>query len=660
MNRLQRSGRVPRLLPVVAIAALLSLAGTASAQSDEALDLGRMSTENFPQVEVDVSVPATLTGGSLDPADVTLLEDGQSIPITIVPVGTDGLEVVLLLDTSGSMNENGAIESAKLAAVSFIDELAPEVPVGVVAFSDAPSLVTPLTTDRGALVGAINQLRASGRTSLYDGIVFGASLFSGATDDRQFVMVSDGGDTASTATIDDALAITTQVRTNAIEIVTSESNSDALQQLASSGSGRLTSITDPSALSALYQEIARSLVNRYRITFDSAASGSTNYTLTVDTALGPVTASTAIDLPTAPVEETSTTTPTTAPPDTTERVVTAPTSTTVPGASGTTAEEDPGSSSSDGSLVPLAIGAAAVGTSLTVLLMIALTGDRRHVGRRLLGVDRTRKQRETGTSVGERVTAFADDAIDRSGGRTGLANALDVANVAMRPAEFVVVALAAAVTVGVVSWWLTSPFLGLVASVLTLMVARSVLTIRAKRRRAAFEEQLPDVLQLITNALRSGFALPQALDAVANQAAEPARSEFQRVNFESRVGLDVGDSLRAMADRMQSASFGWVVSALEINREVGGELAKVLSGLAATIRERQALDRQISTLTAEGRVSAYVLTALPMIVGLGMALLNPGYFEPMRDSPGPQILIFCVVLLIVGWIWMRSMIKAEM
>ena len=180
-----------------------------------------------------------------------------------------------------------------------------------------------------------------------------------------------------------------------------------------------------------------------------------------------------------------------------------------------------------------------------------------------------------------------------------------------------------------------------------------------QRRRQAFEEQLPDVLQLMTNALRSGYALPQALDAVATQASEPASSEFQRVNFESRVGVDLGESLRAMADRMQSISFGWVVAALDINREVGGELAKVLTTLATTIRDRQQLDRQIKTLTAEGRISAYVLTALPIIVGLAMALLNPDYFEPLRTSPGPQILFGACALLGVGWIWMRSMIKAE-
>ena len=249
--------------------------------------------------------------------------------------------------------------------------------------------------------------------------------------------------------------------------------------------------------------------------------------------------------------------------------------------------------------------------------------------------------------------------IDRSGVRTGLARALDVADVSLRPGEFVVVTLAAGVGVAALFIVLGGPMLAAVGFAATPLVARSVLTIKAQRRRQAFEAQLPDVLQLMTNALRSGYALPQALDAVATQASEPARSEFERVNFEARVGVDLGDSLRAMSDRMQSVSFGWVVAALEINREVGGELAKVLTTLATTIRERQQLDRQIKTLTAEGRISAYVLTALPIIVGFAMALLNPGYFEPLRTFPGPQILIGAVALLGAGWIWMRSMIKAE-
>ena len=407
----------------------------------------------------------------------------------------------------------------------------------------------------------------------------------------------------------------------------------------------------------LYQEVARSLVNRYRVEFTSQASGETDYVVQIATPFGPVNGSAVVDLPVAVTP--STTTPVTSIAPAPAAAIDAPPSTALTASTPTAsvATTDGGDS---GSILPLVFGAAAVGLALTALLVLVLAGDTRRAGRRQLGVQTTKaKSGATTTPIGERITALADDVIDRSGARSGLAQMLDVANVSLRPSEFVVVTIAGAIGVAALLLLLVGPLLGLIGFVATPLVARSVLSTRAQRRRQAFEEQLPDVLQLMTNALRSGYALPQALDAVATQAAEPASSEFQRVNFEARVGVDLGESLRAMADRMQSTSFGWVVAALDINREVGGELAKVLTTLATTIRDRQQLDRQIKTLTAEGRISAYVLTALPIIVGLAMLLLNPDYFEPLRSSPGPQILFGACALLGVGWIWMRSMIKAE-
>ena len=642
------------LLGAVA-AATAPLGGIVSAQDGGGLEISRIDLDAAPEIGFDVAVPANLTVGGVVPQDVTVYENGQPLPVDVAPVSTDGLEVVLLIDTSGSMNERAALASAKSAAVGFLEELPAAVAVGVVGFADTPSLVSPLTTDRNALRASLDQLQAIGKTAMYDAIVFGETLFSGGTTDRQFVLLSDGGDTASSATLDDATAVTARVRTSAIEIVTSESNSEAITNLAVAGQGRLTSVADPAGLGVLYQEVARSLVNRYRVTFVTQSEGDTEYTVEVATPFGPVRGSTVIGLPVAA-------TTTTAPPVTTSApiaaAVDAPTGTS-PSAVPTAAVSTP-VAESDSSILPLVLGVAAVGLGLTALMVIAVAGDNRRAGRRLLGIQKTKTQNgATSTPVGERVTALADDVIDRSGVRTGLARALDVADVSLRPGEFVVVTLAAGVGVAALFIVLGGPMLAAVGFAATPLVARSVLTIKAQRRRQAFEAQLPDVLQLMTNALRSGYALPQALDAVATQASEPARSEFERVNFEARVGVDLGDSLRAMADRMQSVSFGWVVAALEINREVGGELAKVLTTLATTIRERQQLDRQIKTLTAEGRISAYVLTALPIIVGFAMALLNPGYFEPLRTFPGPQILIGAVALLGAGWIWMRSMIKAE-
>ena len=205
--------------------------GIAAAQDAGVVEISRIDLDAFPEVGFDVAIAANLTDGSVDAQDLTVSENGQPIEIEVAPVPTDGLEVVLLIDTSGSMNESAALVSAKMAAAGFLDELPAEVPVGVVGFADAPSLVSPLTTDRNALRAALDQLQAGGKTAMYDGIVFGDTLFSGGTTDRQFVLLSDGGDTASVATLDDAIAVTSRVRTNAIEIVTSESNSEAITAL---------------------------------------------------------------------------------------------------------------------------------------------------------------------------------------------------------------------------------------------------------------------------------------------------------------------------------------------------------------------------------------------------------------------------------------------
>jgi tight adherence protein B len=182
---------------------------------------------------------------------------------------------------------------------------------------------------------------------------------------------------------------------------------------------------------------------------------------------------------------------------------------------------------------------------------------------------------------------------------------------------------------------------------------------KARRRRERFVELLPDNLQMLTSTLRSGYGLLQALDNVAQEAEEPARSEFQRVLVEIRFGRDPGEALHALADRVESEDFRWVVGAIEINREIGGDLAVILDNVATTIRERQRLVRQVQTLTAEGRISAYVLIGLPIVMALLMSLINPGYLEPLLEGVGLAINAVGAALLLTGWLWMRRLIRTD-
>ena len=159
------------------------------------------------------------------------------------------------------------------------------------------------------------------------------------------------------------------------------------------------------------------------------------------------------------------------------------------------------------------------------------------------------------------------------------------------------------------------------------------------KRQAAFADQLPDVLQLVTTSLRSGYGITQALDSVAEEAEEPARSEFAHVLVEARLGRDLSDSLRALAQRMESEDLEWVVAAIDINRDTGGNLSEILDTVSATVRERQRMARrQVRTLTAEGRLSARILTVLPFADGALQWRTNPDNFAllPRRRPRRPR------------------------
>ena len=485
-------------------------------------------------------------------------------------------------------------------------------------------------------------------------MVFARSLFSGGTNDRQIVLLSDGGDTVSRATIDDALAAVADVRTSAIELVSSEANRTALEQLAASRNGTLSSATDSDALEGFFQQVAASLVNRVVFTFESTSSGTTTFRVSATTAQGLIETSETVELPSLPV---ATTIP--AAPGTTvaSAATTVPASVTSVGAEPTsTGNVEPGGVSG----AMLVLGAGAFFVSFLLLFMLALPGSRREqqVKERLVG-DRP-VVAASGPGVAERLTGAADRMLDRQGRRKGLANVLDVAGISLRPGEFVVLCFAAAALLAVVLFAAIGPLGILIGLALTPLLARMVVNVKAERRRKAFADQLPELLQLLVSSLRGGYGLAQALDAVSGQSPEPTRTELQRVLFEVRIGRDPGEALAATAQRMKSRDFEWVVSAIQINREIGGELAHILETVAETVRERQRLARQIQTLTAEGRISAYVLIALPIVLVLFLSLTNPGYFDPMRKSPGPALIVLSVVLLAAGWFWMRRLIRAQL
>ncbi|TIC88685.1 hypothetical protein E8D34_03145 [Nocardioides sp. GY 10113] len=206
---------------------------------------------------------------------------------------------------------------------------------------------------------------------------------------------------------------------------------------------------------------------------------------------------------------------------------------------------------------------------------------------------------------------------------------------------------------------------GAVAPVLLFVVAGAVLPtalmrMRAGRRGKAFQAALPETLQLMASALSAGLSLAQAVDTIVREGPEPIASEFQRVLMENRIGISLEDAFDGVAQRFESRDFAWVVMAIRIQRQVGGNLSELLTTVAETMREREYLRRQVHALAAEGRYSAYVLVGLPVGFFLFQCFAQRDYIATMWTDPiGIVVLLGAAVWLMVGTFWMRRMVRVE-
>lgn len=508
--------------------------------------------------------------------------------------------VVVLLDTSGSMAPD-RIVVARQAIATYVGSLPADVQVGLVAFASSPSLVVAPTSDRGALTGALERLQAKGDTSLFDAVPVGLSALQGFSE-RRMVIVSDGEDTVSRSTVDNAVAAVSSAAVPT-DVIGFQYSDEALRRIASAAGGRLLTASDAAALAAAFAALAVPSTPRP----------------------APPTAS----APPAPVP-----------------VAVAPPA-VLPG---------------PGWQVWVLIGGTFVVVLLVVLLLLSprrSTAARKlerhldHYGPREPVVQEESQAAQT--AVAWTAQAISDERAAR------IADRLDLAGLKATPAEWTLLricvsAVFAALLSLLTVWWLGVP-LGLA---LGWGVTWGYLKRRTSRRRAAFADQLPDVLQLVASSLRSGFSLAQSVDAVVHDDTQPTAGEFSRALAATRIGAELEDALDRVAARMRSADLAWVVMAVRIQRQVGGNLAEVLMTTVVTMRDRATTHRHVRALSAEGRLSAYVLIGLPIGLAAFLFWLRPEYMRPLYTSLlGIVMLSFAVVLLVLGSLWMRKLVRVE-
>lgn len=312
------------------------------------------------------------------------------------------------------------------------------------------------------------------------------------------------------------------------------------------------------------------------------------------------------------------------------------------------------------------VAAIGVGGAMFLILML-VTGNRAAVERDLqerLGHYATITQDAKGRFKNPLLRRFvrqAESVAEKRGLLEKIETALEQGNIPLRPGEAIAGALAVAILAAIFLGLVMQSLLGaLIGAVAALMMASAAVNFVARRERTRFIAQLPDTLNLISTSLRAGYSLLQALEAVATEAGDPTAREFGRALNETRLGRSPVDALKDVAVRMDSVDFDWAVLAISIQREVGGNLAEVLQTAAETMLHRNRLRREMQALTAEGRISAIVLGAMPFVLFGFLYSSNREYLQPLFEStPGLIAIGGAVFLLIAGVYWLNKIVKID-
>jgi tight adherence protein B len=625
---------------VLAAAAVLLMllcvpGGYAGAAEATQLSITGVDTSHPGHATIAVSVPASLSGRPLPTSAWSVRESGELREVEVTGLPTDPAEVVLVMDTSGSMNGN-ALNSAQQAAAAFVDRMPPAVSVAVVGFGTRPYVASGFSTDRSATKQAIASLRAGGETAFYDALGTATTMFTAGTH-HAVVALTDGKDTASALPLSSAVGRieTARASFDGIALTTAEGDIAAMGAIGTATGGRTTSADAPGALDGAYSQIASALTGQYRVAVHTSGSGSHEFTVSVRSGSHTATGSTRVDLPLVAAAKTS--------------------KAASPEAAKVTTAPDPGFWSND-AMLWLGLGVLFCGLAAGLALAFSpRTAKSQISGTSIVGV-------RNGSSVigtlGDRATQLAERGLARRDRAGRLERALARAGIAMRPSELVVICAAATFGAFALLLVLAGFLPALVIAAAVPLVARSIVSFQGNRRSDRFQDQLEQTLPLMAGSLRAGFGLMQALDAVARESESPTSEEFHRLVVETRLGRDVSEAMAGVAERVDSEDFDWVVQAIDIHRQVGGDLAQVLDNVAATIRDRNRIRRQIKALSAEGRLSAIILFVLPFAMFGVISVLNPDYIgELTSHSLGIGMLVFALGLLTVGGLWLKRIVR---
>jgi tight adherence protein B len=610
-----------------AAALLLWLAGGAKA----AVVVRDVNTHQYPSVSVSV------TTGTPTSATPRVWENGTLMTAAnAVNLGSSA-GIVLAVDRSRSM-AGQSIRDAASAADTFVTTKPRGDAISVVAFGSHSLRLTTFSTstiDADSALRTISVDRHSG-TALYDAIVMGASELGDRTEGgRVLIVLTDGKDVSSTASLTDAIeaARGAGVAVYPIAIAGPEYTPGPLQQLASATGGAFFRASNSSALAGVYARIATQLSRTWQIDYLTAARPGDALKLRV-TVPGQGAAARDVQVPAGPGG----------------------------------AAESPGPSR----LLPStfykgAQGTATVAVLIGILVLIGylfVLGAQRSLWlkKRLdphLSPTRVRRQQRERFSTFSALVRATERAFGNAKQFRWLTRVLERADLPIRAGEFAYIVVGCGFAFGLVVGLAT----GSVAAFFVALLVGGALPLgfvkfKATRRLRAFDNQLPDLLVTLAASLKAGHSFRQGIQSLVDEGLEPAAREFKRVLTDTQLGRPMEDSLAEMADRVGSKNFSFVITAVTIQRQVGGSLASLFDMVAETVRQRQQFARRIRSLTAMGRMTAYVLVGLPFFIGGVLTVIDGNFMAPLwHQHSGHILLLVGMTMMAIGSVILKKIVS---
>ena len=598
--------------------------------ADAGVRVSGVDAASFPRVRMTVVTSAPSSRAPV------VKENGNAVSGYRADNLARAKSVVLAVDRSRSMRGK-PFADAVAAAQAFLRAKLPQDRVAVATFATSPVMLTGFSAQAADAQTALRSLKVDSveGTTLYDGVAKSARTFAGeGNSGRVVIVVTDGNETRSTATLETAInaARESGVLVYVVAIESKQFNPAPLKRLARDTGGSYRGAGSSAQLGQVYAQIAAELRRTWRVEYlTSARAGDA---LKLDASV-PSLGAAAAQL-------------------------------SIPGDGGTDAP-------APSKLLPESAYESFLGTQvvgLLVGLLVLLAGTflvssvrgsrlRRRLAPHIAPAGSKRKQDR------ERLQAAAGlfRATERTFGHwkqwLALARLLERSDVPLRAVEFVYLTCAAGLVGGLVAGMLGQSSLAVLAAMAGgAAIPWAVVYMKGKRRTTAFENQLPDLLITLAASLKAGHSFKTGLQTIVDEGRPPASKELKRVLTEAQLGRPIDESLAEMAARLGSKNFDFVITAVTIQRQVGGSLAGLIDMVADTVRQRQQFARKIKGLTAMGRAGAYVLMGLPFFVAFVITIMNGEYMDPLyHSSTGHKLIILMLAMMAFGSLLLRRIVS---